>query len=114
MNAYEGLPDISEVVPRSDADDALFCELSEVLKKYGARNRFGISLLHTHFPIAADEILCELTDEAARVQTISPIKSGRTNAIETQWRLDEGGACHMICICSGPNTQNHDHVSRGG
>jgi hypothetical protein len=92
---------ISEVEPRSEQDHALFAELAAVLKKYGALNRFGVSLLHRHFEIRPGEVLLESTDIASRTQTIRPVDHTATAAdpyIETAWRLGDGWIA-MGCKC---------------
>lgn len=114
LNVYSDLPDISVVTPRGPADAAFFAEAAALFDKHGVRDRFDLTLLHKHFDIADGEILCEETDEASRLQTITPIKAGRTNVIETAWRLGENGEALISCVCSGGSSQNHDHVSVGG
>jgi hypothetical protein len=80
---------------RTEADNPLFNELAEVLKKYGAESRFGITLLHKHFDISKDEMLLEYTDEAARIQTIQVQKiddAKLLDIVETAWCLKDGQA----------------------
>lgn len=67
------LPDIDQVMPFSAADEACLKELREVLVRHAATDRFGIDLLHSHFPMADDELLLEETDVENRTQTISVI-----------------------------------------
>jgi hypothetical protein len=78
------------VAPLSEADGPCIRELSEVLSKYNALNRFGICLLHEHFPIDPDEILVESVDEDARTMVIKPVKKTETEGsfLETIWQLD--------------------------
>jgi hypothetical protein len=115
MNAFEGLPHITEVQPRSAADDALFAELAAVLDKYGARDRFGINLLHHHYPLHAGEVLIEETDETSRVQTLRPVKGRPANVIETSWRLGAQGQAIMNCVCPSDIRGQHSgqHISHG-
>ncbi len=58
----------------SAADSDCLREVRDVLKKFGALDRFGINLLHRHFDIQDDEILLETTDMATRTQTVRPVK----------------------------------------
>lgn len=108
------LPDISEVTPLSGNDQPLIDDIVAVLRKHDALNRFGLTLLHQHFPIGDDEMLVESTDVKGRVQTIQPVKKEETDRLpytETSWRLDSGKpltAC--ICIQMG---NDHSHQSRG-
>lgn len=114
MNAYHGLPDIADVIPRSAADDALFAELAEVLSRHGARDRFGVVLLHTHFPIGDGEILVEDTDVLSRTQTIKPVIGRPARTIETSWRLGPNGEAITNCICPEDRNGNHlgSHISK--
>lgn len=83
--------DILEVEPRSDADQTCIDEIKRVLKKHNALDRFGICLLHEHFPMGADEILVEYCDPIARVLTLQPKKKREISVedvVETAWRLD--------------------------
>ena len=67
------LADVDSVRQISDDDAACLREIRDVLARHGALDRFGVSLLHSHFGMAPDEMLMETTDESARVQTIRPI-----------------------------------------
>jgi hypothetical protein len=42
-----------------DRDRAVMDEVREVLAKHGALGRFGLTLLHSHFEVAHDEVLAE-------------------------------------------------------
>lgn len=108
MNVYSGLPDIKDVVPRGPADDALMAEIAGVLNRHGAIDRFGVTLLHTHFPIHDGEIMLEETDETLRVQKLSPVpKHEAVGGIETSWRLTAEGVAMSFCIC--PDVKEHYH-----
>ncbi len=104
---------IADVEPRSEKDDALFAELSNVLKKHNALDRFGVTLLHRHFPIAAGEFLLETTDMWARTQTIQPVRDEDMQGeeyIETAWRLGDGFVA-MSCRCKKQGSDhNHCHI----
>jgi hypothetical protein len=105
---------IADVEPRSDKDDLLFSELASVLKKHGALDRFGITLLHRHFPIAPGEFLLETTDIERRFQTIEPIKDSEMRGedfIETAWRLGDNWIA-MSCRCKKLGS-DHSHHSTG-
>lgn len=71
---WSNLPDIHEVVEFSEGDKECLREIRDVLKKHGQMERFGVSLLHTHFDIADDELLLETTDVQKRTQIIRPVK----------------------------------------
>ncbi|MGA3203603.1 MAG: hypothetical protein ABSF12_14045 [Bryobacteraceae bacterium] len=67
-------------------------EIREVLERHGALRRFGVCLLHEHFPLADDEILVESTDNDTRISTFQPVKRSDVpqGILETAWRLDIG------------------------
>ena len=97
------LPDIDEVDPRSATDSACLDEIRQVLIRYGAAERFGVSLLHQHFEVGNDEILVEECDSVARTLVIRPRKTSEMEGvkrIETNWRLDSDTsllACVQVC-----------------
>ena len=110
------LVDISEVMPMSDTDQPLFSELTEVLRKHGALQRFGITLLHQHFDVAADEVLLETTDKVTRTQTIRPVSKTKLEKLDyvvTSWRLD-GPKPLMACACVNDPQIGHNHLPTGG
>lgn len=81
-------PHINNVIPISEIDTALLDEIGEVLVKYQATERFGITLLHKHFEMEEDEVLLEHCDETNRTLIASPIKSSELEniqIIETVW-----------------------------
>jgi hypothetical protein len=71
---WSQLPGADAVIEFSDKDTDFLRELRDVLKKHGVLERFGISLLHTHFDVAEDEVLLETTDIEERTQFIRPVK----------------------------------------
>src|SRR6187402_2148813 len=103
---WGNLPDIDSVNEFSDLDTDCLRELRDVLKKYNNLDRFGISLLHTHFDIAEDEFLYETTDVHERTQLIRPVKikdyEGRDDVsmMTTCLKLVEGQAISALrCGC---------------
>lgn len=115
LPALNSLPHISKVVPLSEADSPLVEELVQVLKKHNAIERFGITLLHKHFPCSDDEVMMESTDVPTRTQTIRPVpKESLANEeyIETAWRLDVRKPI-MACVClvrDGSHSGEHAHI----
>lgn len=108
-SAAPPLPDIREVQSYSDSDKALFAELKSVLERYNAASRFGVMLLHSHFPVANDEVLCESTDIGARQQTVAPVlksELSKQQHIVTSWRLDLDEPL-MGCVCVAINGHGH-------
>jgi hypothetical protein len=80
------------LVPTVSGEDAdCLDEMRDVLARHNRLNRFGIVLLHSHFPVANDEILLEETDTATRTSTIRPVKRAELDpddVINTTWSLD--------------------------
>lgn len=117
-NTLPTLPDIDDVEVRSEADDACFAEIRDVLKRHSALGRFGVTLLHQHFDIADDELLVEQVDVDTRTLTIRPVPAAEVAARpvkETHWRLDTDAAvtaCVPVQHCYVDN--NNDHHKRGG
>jgi hypothetical protein len=110
------LADIEDVEPLNDSDAPVMAELYEVLKRHGALQRFGITLLHQHFQIADDEVLLERTDPVSRRQTIEPVKADTLEGkepIQTSWRLDTGKPA-MYCVCVVVDRLGrHEHIDNG-
>ena len=110
----EGLRDISEVNAMSLQDEACVQEIVDVLKKYNALGRFGVTLLHKHFDIAEDELFVESCDVSTRTLTIKPFKKSELDGLNfkaTSWRLDTGKPL-MACVCV-KGQYDHSHQSRG-
>ena len=72
--AWNTLQDIDDVRKIDDSDAPCLEEIRLVLEKYNCLNRFGVSLLHSHFQVAEDEMLLETTDPAKREHWVRPIK----------------------------------------
>jgi hypothetical protein len=49
--AYTELPDIDETAPLDASDHSCMKEIRDVLARHDKLNRFGLTLLHTHFPV---------------------------------------------------------------
>ncbi len=114
LATWNSLPHISQAVPLSDADASLVQELTAVLQKYNALDRFGLTLLHKHFAFAENEVLLETTDVETRTQTLRPISKpdlAGENYIQTAWHL-QGGKPLVACVCSGSGDE-HIHFPDG-
>jgi hypothetical protein len=115
--AHAGLLDINDVEPLSDEDKRCFVELKEVLKRHGALQRFGVTLLHTHFPIYEGELLVEECDEESRTLTLRPMKRlgiNEENLMQTNWRLDTGasmGGCVAYCLMDAGHHVGPKHAA---
>ena len=102
---WSGLGNIDDVEPMGEADRAVMDEVRQVLAKHGALERFGLTLLHSHFDLAADEILVETVDVERRMLTVRPVPQQKAvdagDLVPTSWRLDRhdhepmcGTYCH--------------------
>jgi hypothetical protein len=108
MNAiaqWNHLSDIHHVKPLSEQDRACLDAVRDVLAQYDCLHRFGLSLLHKHFEMAADEILVEEVDEKSRTLTTKPVRIMAMSAdidtgIATQWhwQRNKDGAYEQICV----------------
>ncbi|HEX5997891.1 MAG TPA: hypothetical protein VFZ16_00615 [Hyphomicrobiaceae bacterium] len=97
VNTLGHIDDINHRLPE---DDAVFAEVREVLKRHGAETKYGLTLLHKHFDLKADEVLVEYTDVTSRTQLTKPVRIddiADKNLIETMWRLDDE---HVMRGCS--------------
>jgi hypothetical protein len=82
------LPSFGEAMPLGDADAPFLDEMRAVMAKYGNLDRFGLSLLHEHFEVAADEIMLETNDPDQRTTTCTTEKTATLPPYkETMWQL---------------------------
>lgn len=101
---WSAMQDIDEIEPIGAHDTDCLAELRDVLKKHDKLERFGVTLLHTHFEIGDDEIMLETLDVANRVLTTTPVKAdGVANKIATVLALREGDPttmswCRKYCM----------------
>ncbi len=109
---WAAIPDISETKPLSQNDKDCLREVRDVLSRFGCLDRFGVSLIHKHFDIDADEILVETIDAESRTLTVQPVKRAvLPTAIETQWQLATGDAvmvCNKWCDPPGGHCPKHE------
>lgn len=91
LEPLPALPDIDEVEPLNASDQACMEELRSVLERHGALQRFGVTLLHEHFEISADEVMMEYVDKDRRELLTKPVAASgelEVNSVQTSWRLD--------------------------
>jgi hypothetical protein len=114
---WSEIPDINQITEFSPEDEQCFREIRDVLKKYNALDRFGLTLIHSHFDLAEDEVMLETTDVEARAQFVRPVKKA---ALEnehysiTNWKLADGDQLvKRVCVCARTD-QGHTggHVAR--
>jgi len=103
---WNDLPDIQDVAPFNYSDEACLDEIKMVLEKYKSTSRFGVALLHQHFPIGNDEVLVERNDPTNRRLTIECVKASevhKLNLMTTVWRFEDG----VKYGCSYCNRDHH-------
>ncbi|MBA6433946.1 MULTISPECIES: hypothetical protein [Streptomyces] len=82
------LPTFEEAEGLGPQDAEFVRDLIAVLEKHGNLDRFGLCLLHDHFPLATDEVLVETNDPEARTLQIRVEKAnGTRHAKPSQWRF---------------------------
>ncbi|MBV6696047.1 hypothetical protein KV557_02765 [Kitasatospora aureofaciens] len=87
-NPRGALPRFEEAEGLGPQDATFVQDLIAVLEKHGNLERFGLCLLHDHFPLAADEILVETNDTEARTLHTRVEKANQTtHSKPTQWRF---------------------------
>lgn len=111
-------PDIDDTPRLADDDRQCMDEVRAVLSRHGKLDHFGLLLLHSHFPVAENELLVETCDRESRVLTIRPrdrADLGTVRLRETAWRLDTDASlqeCVFACV-EGVNYSHYDrHVPR--
>lgn len=98
----------------SDTELQMMKEVSVVFSKYKKNTRrFGIQLIHSHFPILKDEVLYETHDNSNRTLITKPTKAAKIkNALATAWEFNENfqiSISSYCCEASGEQTETtHD------
>jgi len=80
----------------------MFREISNVLQKYDGKTRkFGLQLIHSHFPLKSEEILHETHDKERRKMLIQPILKNLipSKAFATAWTLNPSGNPSAVMFC---------------
>lgn len=101
--AYRDLKDIDDVAPLGTEDAACLEELRAVLLRYNAIERFGITLLHSHFPVHKGERLLETCDPDQRTLTMRPVADDTLadrEIVETEWRFGRSGDIQAAMTCA--------------
>jgi len=103
--SWGSLRDIDEVDPIGDSDAACLKGLYEVLKQHNKQGKFGVTLLHKHFPLGDDEVLLERTDHETRTLVLQPARIDSPEvkkSVQTSWMLIEDGEVVPITRCYKP------------
>ncbi len=88
---WDGLPDIDVVAQLDDDDHQILAEIRAVLARHDALERFGVTLLHSHFDLDPGEILVEEVDRNSRTLTTRPRHRSEIRGdklVPTVFRLD--------------------------
>ena len=95
-------------------EEKMMQEVFHVMKKHqGVTRKFGLNLLHSHFPIASNEILFETHDKNSRALFIVPIRLSevKKGLIATSWILTKKGKIAVAGLCCDsepPDTRPDD------
>ena len=81
---YAALPDIDSPMMNANDQSDLACldEIGELLIAKGANNRFGVTLLHSHFPIGDNEIVVERPHASERKFTLRPLEGCEMEGVD--------------------------------
>jgi hypothetical protein len=110
---WSQLDHIADVRPIDDSDAACLEDIRAVLAKHNCLDRFGVTLLHSHFDIAEDEMMLETTDLDRREHFVRPVKRSwleerGVTAQTTVVGFDEHGY-NQNCGCN-PRASGHHHL----
>ena len=96
-------PDLIDIVPLGEADRACLDAVRAALSAHGSLDRFGLTLLHDHFPLQDGELLVETCDPDSRTLTIAPgvVDTNNTDdrLIETNWSFSPEGDVIAGLVC---------------
>jgi len=106
---WNDLPDIADVEHLTERDEKCVDEIRAVLERYNRTSKFGITLLHSHFSLADDEVFLEHCDTEQRILLTRPVKLSEIKNRHyrpTVWRFD--GAANQACsYCPTDRDGNH-------
>jgi len=115
------LQQIEDIKPISDDDYEVLEELRQVLLRRGYQDRFGICLLHKHFDLKPGEAALEISNEEARISTISVVPEAEAqSAVETAWHfsadanaITAGRKCNIYCRGFAQTGHSRQHACEG-
>jgi hypothetical protein len=90
---YAELPNIdaTNVGTLDEGDTACLGEVGECVLQSKANRRFGVGLLHSHFPIDSDETLVKEVHADAEVITLRPMRNAPSSLFATTACFDDAG-----------------------
>src|SRR5438552_462974 len=86
----------------SNIEEDMMHEVFAVFSKYADKTRkFGIQLVHSHFPMKEGETLYETHDTEKRMLTVTPvaIESFKKAPLATAWQQTERGNIDVCMFC---------------
>ncbi len=88
---YAMLPDIddTDAGTLTLADQVCLDEIGHCLVRSNAHSRFGVTLLHSHFPIDDDETFVEEIQTDARLITLRPVRRSLSELFAINVRFDD-------------------------
>lgn len=106
---WSRLRELRDVAPLDGADLDCMNELREVLARHGCLDRFALHLVHSHFDVAAHEVLVEYSDPVRREQWLrveARDSPAARDAIPTTWLLGAHRPA-VVCVCAVRADQGH-------
>jgi hypothetical protein len=118
-------PDLKDIAPLGESDRQCLEEIREVLARYERLDRFGLTLLHDHFPLEDNELLMETCDPGTRTLTILPEvidpTEQRYSVVATNWRFSAergdviaGLVCKVGCFVDLKDNHKKTHQRVNG
>jgi hypothetical protein len=90
---YVALPDmdLTSAGHLAGDDHACLAEIGRCLLEKQANERFGATLLHSHFPVRDDEILVEEARTDSQLITLRPVSDVYPNLVATSVCFEDAG-----------------------
>jgi hypothetical protein len=100
-NALQAPPHIRDIDVTAPGFQAALTQVGAILAESGLTDLFAVQVAHRHFPMAADEVLLETTDEGERVQTTRVVSRDRVDGRQAAtWRFTPHGEPVAVTFCS--------------
>ena len=117
LESYHPLPSFDEAEPLGAGDAAFVAEIRAVLAKHGNSSRFGLCLIHEHFPVKDDEILFETNDPETRTLTLRVMKRSELADTEVKitswnvaaWDPETGTSPFAMTACAQDKCKDKRH-----
>jgi len=94
------LPSFDHAMPLNERDQPFIAELHSLLERHGNLDRFGICLLHDHFPVGENEILLESNNHHERTLALEVVQRDELPEVKfTSWRIG-GPRAEALTACA--------------